>query len=1374
MAAKYPTMNWDTPNRPEVFKLFKQRMSLVIEDNEVTDKPKIARKIKIGLGDEGLRRLNASGLSAEHLKDPEKIWSFFEDQLNISVHFRVHRLDLMFEFEQEEHESLDEFVSRARTHALQCEFTDDELQERVIELVIASTPIELFRRSLLDKGKDLTLDQVLKEGRQHEAASKGSLRLDAFKRRSRKEVPKVDYVQKHDEKGRQKPCGNCGRKHKYRDCPAYNSKCDHCGNMGHWIDCCHNKKLGHPKNSGATASTPDQKPRNKSYHKKKGHKKVHAVQNEASSTSDDSDSGDEPIKAFYAVTLGDLDAVEQDKAFTNLHVKIPHVKGKHTLKVKLDTGANANALPLRTFRQMYGDRDPHEILTPTTKAKLTSYSGNTINCFGTMVVRCKSETSQWHEATFYVVEVDGPVILGLPTCEALGLITINCTRVKVDQITQSVATVDDLKCRYPDQFDAIGRFKEPAKILLKPDAEPHINRPRKSNVNLLPKIKEGLKEMEETGVIRKVTKHTDWCSSLVYSTKKDGSLRICLDPKFLNNAIKRCPHKMPTLEEVNPKFAGAKIFSKLDAKAGYWSVPLEEKSQLLTTFRTPFGRYCFRRLPFGLNISQDIFQQRMDEFLENLDGCVGIADDICVFGRTEEEHDKHLIALMDAAKEYGLVFNSEKCTIKSDSISFFGNTYSEEGISPDPAKVQAITEMPEPKNPEDLQRFLGLLTYLGTFIPNLSSLAAPLRDLLKKDSVFIWEETHTIAVTKLKEAITSRIIGFYDVAKPISIEVDASMKGLGACLVQEGKPIAFASKTLTTTQSHYSNIEREMLAVVYGVERFTSYLYGRSFTVVSDHKPLEMIARKALSSAPPRLQRMLLKIQGYDYSVMYRPGSQMVISDTLSRLPNPKDTGNVTLDIRVDDITLDLIHFSPEKQHHLRTKTRECPVLNALAEVIYTGWPESIKELPTDLRPYWSFRDMLGIEDGVIFKGKQVVIPSSMQPELLKQLHVGHQGIEKTRLLARETIYWPGINDDISKMIKTCPLCQEFQEANTKEPMIPTEVPDGPWKVLGTDLFEIKGRMFIIVSDYYSKFPLVKELSSATSASVASYVEGLCSMFGKPNIIRSDNGPQYTGEAFQKTCREWEIQHVTSSPEFPQSNGFIERQIKWIKPILKKAMKSGQNIQKVLLNIRATPIDNVIPSPGELLMNRKLTASLPFRSEETASRPVKERMLERQSKAKAYHDRGSKDLPPLYPGQKVSVFDKSTHAWRPGQVIETTAPRSYIVENQKGNMVRRNRAHLQDRPERRPLEIQQPTTPTRPPPPPVSPRPSHPPMSPRPSHPPASNMSPRLQRPPSPQPAPKHLPPPKPPSRPLDAPASPAGTTTRSGRVSNMPSRYKD
>ena len=242
-------------------------------------------------------------------------------------------------------------------------------------------------------------------------------------------------------------------------------------------------------------------------------------------------------------------------------------------------------------------------------------------------------------------------------------------------------------------------------------------------------------------------------------------------------------------------FTNAKVFTKLDAKAGYWAVKLDESSQLLTTFRTPFGRYCWKRLPFGLNISQHIFQARMDYILEGLKGVVSIADDVCVFGTTDKEHDTNLINLMERAKHEGLVFNSTKCYIKKSEISFFGNTYTKYGIKPDIKKVHDLKNMGKPESKEDLMRFLGVITYLSQFIPDLATKAHSLRGLLKKTSEFRWETDHQREFDQLKDSVsTDKYLQYYDRTEHVILEVDASQKGLGATLMQHGKPVAFASK----------------------------------------------------------------------------------------------------------------------------------------------------------------------------------------------------------------------------------------------------------------------------------------------------------------------------------------------------------------------------------------------------------------------------------------------------------------------------------------------------------------------------------------------------------------------------------------------------
>ena len=328
----------------------------------------------------------------------------------------------------------------------------------------------------------------------------------------------------------------------------------------------------------------------------------------------------------------------------------------------MDTGAAGNTLPVRTFKQIFGSLDLDKI-SQRNDINLTAYNGEPIRCLGSIKLNCGFK-NKWEETDFYVVDVTGPAIVGLPTSEKLGLVTIHIDNLVTGEKKEEELTLEKLKVDFPGQFDTIGNFQGAAQLLLKDDAVPFIDPPRKFSIHLKKDLKEELDKMEQEQVIKKVKCHTDWCSSITVPRKKDGSLRICLDPQKLNQNLKRCPHKIPTLEEINPTMAGAKVFSKLDAKAGYWSVHLEEDSQLLTTFRTPFGRYCWRRLPFGLKISQDIFQARMDEILEGLPGVIGIADDVVVFGSTVKEHDENLVRLMERAKDCGLVFNSKKCHLR--------------------------------------------------------------------------------------------------------------------------------------------------------------------------------------------------------------------------------------------------------------------------------------------------------------------------------------------------------------------------------------------------------------------------------------------------------------------------------------------------------------------------------------------------------------------------------------------------------------------------------------------------------------------------------------------------------------------------------------
>ena len=382
-----------------------------------------------------------------------------------------------------------------------------------------------------------------------------------------------------------------------------------------------------------------------------------------------------------------------------------------------------------------------------------------------------------------MVDVPGAEILGLSTCEALHVVTLHCELSNKAPQPQKINNIRDLMQQYPQQFDRIGELQKTHKLVVDPNVPTRIDSPRRTPIALKDNIKSELDKMVDQRIIHTIEEPTDWVSSLTYVTKRDGSIWVCLDPRQLNKALIRPRHQTPTLDELNHKFANAKCFSKLDAKAGYWSIKLDEESQKLTTFQTPFGRYCFRRHPFGLSVSQDIFQLEMDRILEKCTGVCGIADDFMVYGATEV--DQNLLMFMDVAKQHGLILNSAKCDIKCNKVSFFGQLYTSEGIKPDPQKVKDLREMPAPTTKAELQHFFGFIAYLSRFVKAFSTKSAVPRDLLRQDSDFVWEAHHQQVFLDLKKEVSDNsLLHYYDPRKPAYMQCDASMRGIGAALLQ--------------------------------------------------------------------------------------------------------------------------------------------------------------------------------------------------------------------------------------------------------------------------------------------------------------------------------------------------------------------------------------------------------------------------------------------------------------------------------------------------------------------------------------------------------------------------------------------------------------
>ena len=374
---------------------------------------------------------------------------------------------------------------------------------------------------------------------------------------------------------------------------------------------------------------------------------------------------------------------------------------------------------------------------------------------------------------------------------------------------------------------------------------------------------------------------------------------------------------IPAVDHVLAQLREAIIFSHIVANSGFWHIPLAKASALLTTFITPFGRFCFNRLPFGITSAPEVFQLKMQQILSGLPGVVCMMDDCLVFGTTQSEHDERLRNVLKRLVDARVTLNADKCKFSVESVKFLGQYVDANGIRSDPDKVKAIQEMPAPQNVSDVRRFMGMVNHLGKFIPNLAELTEPLRNLLSKKNHWLWERAPTDAFDNIKKILASTtVLAHYNHQAETIVSADASSFGVGAVLLQrqdngDWRPVAYASHSMTETQQRYAQIEKEAFALVWACRRFHDYLYGLPiFHAHTDHKPLVPLlsTSKRLDELPLRVQRFRIALARYNFTISHVPGRHMYLPDTLSRAPLPGSDA-VAAEISAEDVTYSLLYL---------------------------------------------------------------------------------------------------------------------------------------------------------------------------------------------------------------------------------------------------------------------------------------------------------------------------------------------------------------------------------------------------------------------------------------------------------------------------------
>lgn len=658
-------------------------------------------------------------------------------------------------------------------------------------------------------------------------------------------------------------------------------------------------------------------------------------------------------------------------------------------------------------------------------------------------------------------------------------------------------------------------------------------------------------------------------ANILLVSKKDGSMRPCVDFRALNAATKKDVYPLPRIDETLDCLGNSMFFSTLDLASGYWQVELEEKSREMTAFGTRKGLFEFTVMPFGLCNAPSTFQRLMDLVLSGhqFDFCVVYLDDIVVFSKSFDEHLKHLKLVFDRLREANLTLKISKCKFGREKLPFLGHIVSKSGIEPDPSKIEAIKNWPTPKNKDEITSFLGLCGYYRRFCQNFSQKASPLLEVSKpKGKAFSWGESQRRAFEELKSAaVTYPILRYPDFSKKFVVYTDACETGVGAVLGQQDDSgewvVSYASRVLTEAERKYHINDKEILAVHWAVHKvFRPYVYGRKFDLVTDSSAVFWFRKMKEGSA--RLMRWQENLHQYDFDVYQRKSKTHGNADGLSRKAYMIDSAAHE--------NIDPTSAQKCAAVGLKPTESECNFSEKLPEWKKLQWTDPFcrkflifltkNEIPNDPKEakevhlQQSFF-VLG-DDGQLYRvvtpdePPQLVVPESEISEVLKFFHNSHFGAHlgnyKTYGKIFAKFWWPRMAKSVQDWVSNCETCQKVKDVAKRAPLHSIPV-SSAFSRIAVDIAQLpvtsEGNKYVIVcSDYLTKWCIVKACSDMTADTVAKFLlyQVIC-IYGVPGSILTDQGSQFTSDVVKSLCRMMQIDQNFTTIYHPQSDGLCER-----------------------------------------------------------------------------------------------------------------------------------------------------------------------------------------------------------------------------------------
>ena len=1224
------------------------------------------------------KTLPDTGNSKEYTKAVEALTKHFEPAKNPI--FEIYNFR---QATQRADETIDEFHTRLRTLATHCNFHDVDFEMKM-QIVCNGKSSNLRRKALRDP--EYQLADMLIDGRKAEVSSAQATGIEANFQET-----KVQEIHTR------KTCFKCGFSFPHKTtCPAKQATCSKCGRQGHFAKVCktqkdndkpHYQKRMPSRNNNARYPKPIS-------NKAKPAQRAGAI---SIATQDLPNSSDDE----YAYAIDDKG--------NSKHTALLRLNDSPLIKFLIDTGASVDIVDNKTYQSL-----AQKVKLVPTDTQIFSYGSTTpLEIKGSFQASIESK-SRFAYSTFYVLNGAGGNLLSAKTAQDLALIQlinrvqgmtsqndVNIeTQQKYEHSTQNSiipqsddSRITELVTKYQNVFIGEGKLKDQqVRLHVREDIKPVLQPQRRIPYHLRKAVTNELEKLMEQGIIEKVIDQpTPWVSPIVCVPKKDGGTRICVDMRDANKAIIREMHIMPTLDDFKTALNGSKYFSKIDLKQAYHQIELDPTSRFITTFSTHEGLFQYTRLSYGTSSSAELFQNILQRNLSDIKGIKNIADDIIIFGSNRQEHDEALENCLKRLSDLNIKAKGQKCRFLQKEIKFYGLIFTETGTKPDPERVSKLINVAPPQNSSEMRSFLGMANTCSDYISNYATITLPLRELTKKNVPFKWTHVQQKAFNQLKHSLTQApVMAYYDTKKRNILIVDGSQKGISAILAQRERKneqyriISYASRALSSVESRYLQTDIEDLALVWGVEHFRMFLLGTEFDIVMDHKALEAIFNNPRSKPPARIERWVLRLQPYNFRVIYKSGN-LNEADYLSRHP-VEVAAESSSEQRIAEAYINYIlqHTIPKSMslEEIKDATKTDRVLQKVQSALQTGnWDSKDK----DLEPYKRCSDSLTVnrEKNILLKGTRIIIPSSLQERATKLAHVGHQGIEKTKSLLREKIWYPNISLKVKEMIDCCSLCQSVSQSSPPEPMQITPTEALPWYHVSIDFLGPipNSQQYLLVAiDKYSKFPEVEIVQSTSATAIIPKLDRIFATHGIPVKLTSDNGPPFNGIEFERYTKALNIEWKPSTPLWPQGNANAESFMKPLTKVLQTAHLDGQNwrqeLQRFLLSYRTTPHATTKIAPCELLFNRKVRGYLPELTSNKVlnkHKEAKENIEMSKHKNKEYYNRKHKVKSSDIKEEDIVICLQKKR----NKLTSTYNPERFTVVKRKGNrVVAKNKTHI--------------------------------------------------------------------------------------------------